>query len=247
MQLFSINFKSITIISLLLCAALISSFVTTHRRTITIRFRNKVGSQELVLFNQSYTNPFGEPITVTRFKYYVSHIRIGGAGQKERTLSDKTFLIDEADSASKTLVFTTDVGAPQSLSFELGVDSILNVSGVQTGDLDPLKGMFWTWNSGYIFAKMEGVSDSAHAPAHSFTWDVGGFQSPANASRTVQLSLSAEAAAASNPVIVIDADLLKWFNAKHTLKISQHPFCHQPGNLAMQIADNYAGMFSVAL
>jgi hypothetical protein len=245
--MFSINFKSISIISLLLCTALISSFVTTHRHTITIRFRNKVGSQELVLFNQSYTNSFGEPITVTRFKYYVSHIRIAGAGQKERTLSDKIFLIDEADTASKTLVFTTDAAAPQSLSFELGVDSILNVSGVQTGDLDPLKGMFWTWNSGYIFGKMEGVSDSAHAPAHSFTWDVGGFRSPANASRTVQLSLPAEATAAPDPVIVIDADLLKWFNATHTLKISQHPFCHQPGNLAMQIADNYASMFSVAL
>jgi hypothetical protein len=198
------------------------------------------------LFNKTYTNPFGEPITITRFKYYVSHICIAGADQKERTLSNKTFLIDEADTASKTLVFTTDASL-QTVSFQIGVDSILNVSGVQTGDLDPLKGMFWTWNSGYIFAKMEGVSDSAHAPAHSFTWDVGGYKSPSNAARTVQLTLPAEQVNVPNPVIVIDADLLKWFNATHAVKISQHPFCHQSGNLAMQIADNYANMFSVAL
>ena len=234
---------------LLVCMALISSFIINHnhRRTVTIRFRHKVGSQELVLFNKAYTNPFGEPITITRFKYYVSHIRITGADQKERTLSNKTFLIDEADTASKMLVFTTEAASLQTLSFQIGVDSILNVSGVQTGDLDPLKGMFWTWNSGYIFAKMEGVSDSAHAPAHSFSWDVGGYKSPFNVARTIQLTLPAELTAAANPVIVIDADLLKWFNATHALKISQHPFCHQPGNLAMQIADNYANMFSVAL
>jgi hypothetical protein len=246
--MFSINFKSITIIGLLLGMALISSFIPGKLcHTVTIRFRHKAGSQELVLFNKTYTNPFGEPITITRFKYYISHIRVGGAGQKERILSGKTFLIDEADSASKTLVFTTDAAAFQTLSFEIGVDSILNVSGVQTGDLDPLKGMFWTWNSGYIFAKMEGVSDSAHAPAHSFSWDVGGYKSPSPAARTVQLTLPAELSAASNPVIVIDADLLKWFNTTHAIKISQHPFCHQAGNLAMQIADNYANMFSVAL
>jgi len=247
--MYSINSKSITVISLLLCMALISSFVIspTHRRTVTIRFRNKVGSQELVLFNKTYTNSFGEPITITRFKYYVSHIRVAGSGQKERTLSHKTFLIDEADSASKTLVFTDDGTAFQTLSFQIGVDSILNVSGVQTGDLDPLKGMFWTWNSGYIFAKMEGVSDSAHAPAHSFSWDIGGYKSPSNVTRTIQLTVPAELTAASKPVIVIDADLLKWFNASHAVKISEHPFCHQTGTLAMQIADNYANMFSVAL
>jgi len=248
MHLYSINFR-LRFIGLLLGVALISSFVisNSHRRTIAIRFKHKVGSQDLVLFNKTYTNPFGEPITITRFKYYVSHIRVTGADQKERTLSAKTFLVDEADSASKTLIFTDDGAAFQTLSFEIGVDSILNVSGVQTGDLDPLKGMFWTWNSGYIFAKMEGVSDSAHAPAHSFSWDAGGYKSPSNAKRSVQLSVPASLTAASDPVIVIDADLLKWFNATHTLKISQHPFCHQAGDLAMQIADNYANMFSVAL
>lgn len=224
----------------------VTGFIIRPPQKITIQFRHKVGAVDLQLFNKTYTNPFGEPIVITRFKYYISHVSLVGAGQKEKELSGKTFLIDEAEPNSKTLVFTTDITAPQTLSFVIGVDSLLNVSGVQTGALDPLHGMFWTWNSGYIFAKLEGKSDSSHAPAHSVNWDVGGFRSPNNAGRKIQLTLPVQLISASDPVIVIDADLLKWFNAQHTIKMAQSPLCHQPGRLAMQLADNYSRMFTIA-
>jgi hypothetical protein len=144
------------------------------------------------------------------------------------------------------LLFTTAAADLQSISFVIGVDSILNVSGVQTGALDPLNGMFWTWNSGYIVAKLEGKSDSSHAPAHSVNWDVGGFKSPNNASRKIQLTVPVHNSIAADKVIVIEADLLKWFNAQHEIKIAQTPLCHQPGRLAMQLADNYSHMFTIA-
>lgn len=228
---------------LLLCLGLlpVAGFITPPVHTITVRFRHKIGARELQLFNETYSNPFGEPITITRFKYYISHISIN-----EKELSPNTFLINEADSASKIIVFTTGITSPQTLSFVMGVDSLLNICGVQTGALDPLNGLFWTWNSGYIFAKMEGKSDSSHAPAHSVNWDVGGFRTPYNASRKIQLTIPINITRAADPVIVIDADLLKWFNAKHTITIAQSPLCHQPGKLAMQLADNYSTMFTVA-
>ncbi|MBO9204524.1 MULTISPECIES: MbnP family protein [Niastella] len=218
------------------------SFETHSSRPVTIIFKHKMGDRELQLFNETYTNPFGEPIIITRFKYYISHLSIAGSDQKETALSDKTFLIDESDPHSKTLVFTTPVTAPQSLSFVIGVDSVLNISGVQTGSLDPLNGMFWTWNSGYIFARLEGKSDSSHAPAHLVNWDAGGFRPPYNASRKIKLDLLNT----TSPVITIEADLVKWFNATHAIHIAQSPLCHQPGRLAMQLADNYSTMFSVA-
>lgn len=228
---------------LLMCLGLlpVAGFITHPSHTVTIRFRHKIGPRELQLFNETYTNPFGEPIIITRFKYYISHVSIN-----EKELSPNTFLINEADSSTKTLVFTTGITSPQTLSFVMGVDSLLNVNGVQTGALDPLNGLFWTWNSGYIFAKMEGKSDSSHAPAHSVNWDVGGFRSPYNASRKIQLTIPADITKAADPVIVIDADLLQWFNAKHAVTIARSPLCHQPGKLAMQLADNYSTMFTVA-
>ena len=218
-------------------------FSSPRQHSLTIHFRHRVGSRDLKLFDETYTNSFGEPMTITRFSYYVSHLRVTGVDHRQWPLSDKTYLIDEADSSSKTLILPFSGGAIQSISFEIGVDSILNVSGVQTGDLDPLKGMFWTWNSGYIFAKLEGRSDSSHAPAHYLNWDIGGFKSPANASRKIVIVVPVQSTTAS--VMVIDADLLKWFEGQHLLKIAQHPLCHQPGELAMQVADNYSSMFSI--
>ena len=220
--------------------------------TLTLRFRARVGDQDLQLHDRVYTNRFAEPFTISRFKYYVSHIRAAGPDGVEMPLSDQTCLIDEGDSSSQTLVLTTSLTGIRTISFVLGVDSILQVSGVQEGDLDPLRGMFWTWNSGYIFAKLEGRSDSSHAPAHSCSWDIGGFRSPANASRTIRLIVPEGQTAATGPgsqdagaIILINADLSKWFDGAHPLRISQHPLCHQAGDLAMQIADNYSTMFSI--
>jgi hypothetical protein len=118
------------------------------------------------------------------------------------------------------------------------------MQGPQTGELDPMKGMFWTWNSGYIFAKLEGQSDSSHAPAHYFTYHIGGYKHIENAIRTVQLVIPKSSTNIHK--IVIDVDVLKWFNANHQLSIAHHPICHQPGKLATQFADNYSSMFSIA-
>jgi hypothetical protein len=212
--------------------------------TFSLHFRHVAGTQELQLFTTSYTNRFGEPFTVNRFKYYLSHISVIDAVNQKHPLSDKIYLIDEADSLSKHLNFPAPVVAARYLCFTIGVDSIYNVSGVQSGDLDPYKGMFWTWNSGYIFAKLEGKSDSSHAPAHYFTWDIGGFKQPYPAYRTITLPLALPASTSASCTIL--ADVLKWFDGASPLSIAQQPQCHQPGKLALQLADNYATMFSVA-
>lgn len=213
---------------------------------ISLHFRHVAGAQELQLFTTSYTNRFGEPFTVNRFKYYISHILVIDADNKKHPLSDKIYLIDEADSLSKHLTFPAPAATARYLCFTIGVDSMYNVSGVQSGDLDPYKGMFWTWNSGYIFAKLEGKSDSSHAPAHYFTWDIGGYKQPNAAYRNITLPLPGEIPASTSTSFTILADVLKWFDGVTPLRIAQQPQCHQPGKLALQLADNYATMFSIA-
>ena len=215
----------------------------TNNSTNTLHFKNWVGNKELQLFDETYTNSFGESFVISKFRYYISHISFIGAGNKEISLPDSVYLINEADSLSKVIQFPSATGI-KSISFQIGIDSIKNVSGVLTGSLDPINGMFWTWNSGYVFAKIEGESDFSHAPAHSFSWHVGGFRQNENALRKITLPVNASQTA--NNTIIINADVLKWFDAVHPVKIAETPVCHQPGKLAMQIADNYSNMFSVA-
>jgi len=125
------------------------------------------------------------------------------------------------------------------------VDSIKNVSGVQEGALDPMKGMFWTWKSGYIFAKLEGQSDSSHLPSHYFTYHIGGINQNENALRVVQLNIPVTYNQ-SKKIIHIDANILQWFSSVHSIKIASTGYCHQPGALAVAIADNYSKMFSIS-
>ncbi|MEP6748189.1 MAG: MbnP family protein [Bacteroidota bacterium] len=237
--------KGYFVIVLFICLATGGfTFIYKNKEATTaIHFKNLVGNKELKLFDETYTNNFGEPFVINKFRYYISHISIVDGSDKEINLSNNYYLVNEDDSLSKMIQLPA--AGIKSISFLIGVDSAKNISGVQTGSLDPMNGMFWTWNSGYVFAKLEGQSDSSHAPAHSFTWDVGGFRARENALRRIKLNVPAGRSSADN-VIVVQADILKWFSGAHPLKISQSPVCHQPGVLAMQIADNYSAMFSIA-
>jgi hypothetical protein len=213
----------------------------TAQQQLQLQFQHVVGNKPLQLFEQTYHNSFGEPFTVYRFRYYVSNIVLYN-GSQNQVIRNTYFLIDEDDSLSKRITLNHKLDKVTAIEFILGVDSIRNISGVQTGALDPAKGMFWTWNTGYIFAKLEGVSDSCHTPGHAFALEPGGFRNGENALRTVRLNIPVESS-----TITIIADVLKWFQSVHTLKLANNPSCHRPGNLAMQLADNYATMFSVQL
>jgi len=224
---------------------LVSGFTSRRNNVVTtVFFKNMVGNKEMVLFDEMYVNNFGEPFFISKFRYYISHMSFVDVTGRETILPDKYYLVNEADSLSKIIQLPA-AAAIKSISFFVGIDSARNISGVQTGSLDPMNGMFWTWNSGYVFAKLEGQSDSSHAPAHGLTWDVGGFRQRENALRKITLVLNSDY---ENTIhaITIQADVLKWFDAVHPLKIAQSPTCHQPGRLAMQIADNYSNMFSIA-
>lgn len=215
-----------------------------QQKELYIQFKNVAGKSPLVLLEQTYTNAFSEPFTVNKFKYYIADLVLKGA-DKKLTVWKKPKLIDEADSASKTITIAQPNFIINSVEFTIGVDSSYNISGVQTDDLDPMKGMFWTWNTGYIYAKLEGQSDSSHAPSNYFSYHVGGYKTGENALRKVVLNLPANNLQTLS-TIVIEADILKWFKAANDIQISSYPLCHQPGALALKLSNNYQQMFQIA-
>jgi hypothetical protein len=208
-----------------------------------IRFRHMAGNAGLQL-GETYRNAWGEPFTVRQLRYYIHRLSYTDDKGHYYTAPEAYYLVDEADSSSKIIGLPAPAGALVSIRFVVGVDSIDNSSGAQAGALDPVKGMFWTWNSGYIFAKLEGKSDSSHAPGHYMSYHVGGFKTPKNALREIRLSAAPGVSLLSMPVI--EADVLAWFHGAHRIAISQSPVCHEPGAMALQLADNYSTMFSLA-
>lgn len=204
-------------------------------------FANKAGNA-LLTTGEAYNNKFGEPLIIRHFKYYISHLAVGDSLHQFTELSSDTYLVNQAAEESCFISLPMPAGSVHYIRFVLGVDSSKNVSGVQTGPLDPMQGMFWTWNSGYIMAKLEGRSPVSKAPGNYFTYDVGGYRKGEQAQRTIELKLEAPL----SDTLTIEADALRFFYGRHNIKIAEHPVCHEPGILAMQLADNYASMFSIA-
>lgn len=60
----------------------------------------------------------------------------------------------------------------------IGIDSMQTVKTNFSGALDPIHGMFWTWNSGYINVKIEGISQRSIQRNHIFQMHLGGYTAP---------------------------------------------------------------------
>jgi hypothetical protein len=123
---------------------------------LNIVFDNKISDQE-VQFNQlNYTNAAGNLYSVSLLKYYVTQVVLHKKDGTTKALNNYD-LIDAAKPESCIIeAGMMNEGEYDSISFNLGVDPSRNHSGNQDGDLDVSLGMFWTWNTGYIFFKHEG-------------------------------------------------------------------------------------------
>ena len=100
-----------------------------------------------------------DQIIFTKIKFYISKI----VWMYEQTFvcspDSKYHLVDLEDPKSLIITATCpDKKLFNRLKFDIGVDSATNVSGVSGNDLDPIHGMYWTWQSGYINIKIEGTS-----------------------------------------------------------------------------------------
>lgn len=212
-----------------------------------ISFRHVVNSVPMILNTRDYTNAAGETFRITAFKYYISNIRLVRMDNSELTLPAEYFLVDEADTASHTVRFMAPEGEYRALVFTLGVDSARNVSGAQTGALDPVKGMFWSWNSGYIMAKLEGTAPASTQLDKKLAFHIGGFKTPYNAAQEIRLTLpvSIMVGEMRQPKVVINADAYAWFLQPNLVSFATSSAIHTPGEAAWKIAVNYRNMFRI--
>jgi hypothetical protein len=224
-----------------------------EQKTITtpieITFKPVVDAAELKL-GEFYNNAFNEAYRVSQFKFYLHKFELLDTElNKSFPLNvNDHYLIDAADAGSKTIA----LNAPASIKFNriafvVGVDSMRNVSGAQTGTLDPAKGMFWTWNSGYIMAKLEGSSPVSNQPNQAFEYHIGGFKGADNVLQRIELSLPQTTSTVPSGKIIIDvtANANAWFNNPNAIKIAETPISTSPGAKAKAVSENYKKMFAI--
>ena len=160
------------------------------RHALSLSFTHYVGNRPLSLDKGTYINKLGQTYSITMLKYYISNIKLRAKDGRVYEDKDGYYIINAADSSSLNVILSNiPIDWYDTLSFVIGVDSLHNCSGAQKGALDPANGMFWAWNTGYIFLKMEGSSPASNSPGHIFEYHIGGYKEPSNCIRKVNLAI----------------------------------------------------------
>lgn len=229
---------------------------------LSVEFDNIVGGTNLYLNSTTYTNAAGEDYSVTLLQYYVSNIKVYKADGTEYVVPQDSsyFLIKEGDIASGSARVNVPEGDYSRLVFTLGVDSLRSTMDIdkRTGVLDPASGMdngmYWGWNSGYIFFKMEGLSTAAPVDGsgqNKFRYHIGGFggySAPTiNNIKEISIDLNqagvAKVRKGRTSNIHLMVDIAKVMNGSTTVSIAANPTV-MFSEFSTKIAANYAAMFS---
>ena len=160
-------------------------------RILSLNFKPMFGNSVLQLNDSVYKLNNNDSIQFETLKFYVSAIEFWNNSAPVWIEPNSFHLMDASDSNTLKLAFKVPSDMIYAeIKFKLGIDSLTNVSGAIGGDLDPTKGMYWTWQSGYVNFKLEGKSNLCRSRKHEFQFHLGGYTHPYNSLQTISLLTS---------------------------------------------------------
>jgi len=221
---------------------------TATENTLKISVLNYAGAEPLELDTKWYKNENGDSLQIRTFDYFISNMKLMRGDSVVYSEQYSYHLIRQsADSTWNFTIGQIPDGSYNKISFLIGVDAEHNVSGAQTGDLDPNTSMFWSWHTGYIMMKIEGTSPQSLNLNHSITYHFGGYTGPNNVIRNVVLPINIQINSNSKTIhtLYLRSDVLECFKTPNTISISNTSAFMSECEDAKKMADNYADMFSV--
>lgn len=226
---------------------------SADKGSLTIEFEN-IANGESLTFDKEYTNAAGEKMKFSRFDYYISNIVLWKTDGTSFTVprDSSYFLIkDNGTINSEITLNNIPIGDYNKFSFVIGVDSLKNTepASARVGALDVANGMYWSWNSGYIFLKAEGMynSDTAKKFKYHIGLFGGGAANNVNNVKTITLMSSTEKAMVSKtikPNLHLLVDVMEMFKTPNAISVSTNPIM-MVNPLSKNVADNYVDMFKI--
>ena len=218
------------------------------------------GGTQPVTANSSsiFTTASGEKFTVSTFKYYISNVVFTKTDGSTYAVPKFYHLVDaSSDKTTEFDISNVPTGDYSGMQFMVGVDSTTTKADPLTfvKELEPLfqgNNMYWDWNSGHIFLKLEGNVPAAGNQA--FRAHVGGFRQPYYAIVTAKPSFNGNklsVRADHSPEIHLTADVLQIWDGPNKFAPSTFPPAMMPSANSVKVAQNYGtgttggGMFTV--
>ncbi len=137
-----------------------------------------------------YLTQNNDSISFSTLKMYFSDFSFKDKISGRITSIDTLIFYDLSDSSSHSFFNDLNLSNYESVDFTLGLDSSKNVSGELENAFDPLLGMYWAWNTGYINLKIMGESSAVPTNSHEFEFHLGGYRSPFATAQTIQIDLN---------------------------------------------------------
>ncbi len=239
-----------TIFSVLSMTA-ISIAAFAHGAELTLNFLTKINGND-IQYNTTY-NVGGTDIQAEFLAYYITDIKLVKNDDSEKRID--TVLLVKADQPF-SLETSIDAGDYKAIKFNVGIadssvnhgDPVLYPSNHPLALQNP--SMHWSWNSGYIFFKLDGLADTSannqHGVTEPLTFHLGGLSSV----RTITVNETFSVVGThSNPgkyeadVVLDVADVFTGIN----LKTDRVTMTMNNPALATQACDNLQNAFELSV
>lgn len=224
-----------TIIVALFC---LSFQIASGKKNIQFMIKPMFNTEALVLNTTKYSTDTNDTVSITTLKFYISNLVVeyeDGTRFKDKQ-SVRLIDVERLETLSFQLKQAPDLKMKR-IYFQIGIDSLTNVSGNLDGDLDPALGMYWAWNSGYINMKLEGKSSSCKSVKKEFQFHIGGYLPQQNALQEMSLVMPENA-----ETIHLKVDLNKWLS---NVALKENNSLMIPGKKAIEMAKCYKNMFTI--
>jgi hypothetical protein len=195
----------------------------------------------------SYTNALADSFTVSKLNYYISNIKFKRDDGFVFSEPESYHLIKHMEGKESFTITNFPEGSYTDIEFIIGVDSTRNVSGSQSGDLGVGLDMFWDWNTGYIFFKMEGSCNTANNPIwKDYAIHVGGFSKPNNCLQSCSFHLGETLIAKNNrkSIVLWHVNADEIFTIPLDLSFDAYGAV-SGGKPAKTVSGNYKDMFEI--
>ena len=167
------------------------SVVARGQSMVTIHHLVTLGDAKVVLGEWQKSDSLVS-IRIDKLRWYISLPPANGGAGVEKSggrhkniaqsksagkTGSKAWLLDLSDSSSLDQIYLyPTLSGPGNFNISLlfGIDSAIQMGGVGTGALDPQRGMYWTWQTGYVQWKMEGAI-RVNGEEHPLELHLGGF------------------------------------------------------------------------
>ena len=212
------------------------SLQVVAQQEAAIHFQFTINEQPLALEQNYFLNSLEDSLQLETLQLYISDIQLFKDSTLVHTLVKKHHLIDVENPSTQNISILSSVETFNSIRFHIGVDSLTNMEGALGGDLDPMYGMYWTWQSGYINVKLEGISNACPARKNRFQYHLGGYAFPFNSLQQVALNFDS-----TNKVIITIA-LDQFFDQ---VDLTKEYKIMSPNQKTMSIAQLFATLFTI--